>query len=79
MNIGEKYWLTILVTFCRYLSILMMGSGIGFIIAGYYVNPWFYAGLATWPLFIMWGIVNINYLRAMVKTYRLEFSKILEK
>lgn len=78
MTLGEKYWFTILLTFCRYLSVLMMGSGILFILTGYYVSPWFYLGLIIWPLFIMWGIVNFKYVRAMIKANRLEFSRILE-
>lgn len=78
MTISEKYWFTILFTFCRYLSVLMMGSGIAFILTGYYISKWFYLGLALWPLFIMWGIVNFKYVRAMIKVNRLEFSKILE-
>ena len=78
MNIREKYWLTILLYFCRYLSILMMGSGVAFILLGYYYNYMFYFGLATWPLFLMWGIVNIKYIRALTKVNRLEFSKILD-
>lgn len=78
MTISEKYWLTILITFCRYLSIIMMGSGVLFILGGYYISYWFYLGLIIWPLFIMWGVVNFKYLRATVKANRLEFSKILE-
>ena len=78
MNISEKYWLTILITFCRYLSILMMGSGVAFILLGAFVNPWFFVGLTSWPLFIMWGIVNIRYLHLVTKARNLEFSKILE-
>lgn len=79
MNLSEKYWLTLLLTFCRYLSILMMGSGVSFLLLGYYIDKWFYVGLATWPLFIMWGIVNIKYLRAITKMNKLELSKIMEK
>ena len=71
MTLSEKYWLTILLTFCRYISILMMGSGIAFLLSGYYVNQWFYLGLVTWPLFIMWGIVNIKYLRAIYRSNKL--------
>ena len=78
MTISEKYWLTILITFCRYLSIIMMGSGVLFILGGYYISYWFYLGLIIWPLFIMWGVVNFKYLRATVKANKLEFSKILE-
>ena len=78
MTISEKYWMTILFTFLRYLSIIMMGSGVAFILLGYYVNIWFYFGLAIWPLFLMWGIVNIKYIRALTKVNKLEFSKILD-
>ena len=78
MTISEKYWLTIFFCFLRYLSIIMMGSGVAFILLGHYINYLFYFGLATWPLFIMWGIVNIKYIRAIIKARRLEFSKILD-
>ena len=78
MTIKEKYWLTILFYFLRYLSILMMGSGAAFILLGYYYNWYFYLALAIWPLLFMWGIVNIKYIRAMTKSNRLEFSKILD-
>ncbi len=78
MTIKEKYWLTILFYFLRYLSILMMGSGVAFILLGYYYNWYFYFALAIWPLLFMWGIVNIKYIRAMTKSNRLEFSKILD-
>lgn len=78
MTIKEKYWLTILFYFLRYLSILMMGSGVAFILLGYYYNWYFYFALAIWPLLFMWGIVNIKYIRAMSKSNRLEFSKILD-
>ena len=77
MNLGEKYWLTILLTFCTYISILMMGSGIGFILLGYFYNSWFYLGLASWPLFIMLGVVNIKFLRIVTKMNNLQFSKIM--
>ena len=79
MNITEKYWLTILLTFCRYVSIIMIGGGAGFIPLGIYVSPWFFIGLAVWPLLIMWGVVNLRYVRALVKVNRLEFSKITER
>ena len=79
MTIGEKYWLTLLLTFCRYLSILMMGSGAAFLLLGYCIDKWFYGGLVSWPLFIMWGIVNIRYLRALTRMNKLELSKIVEK
>lgn len=79
MNIGEKYWLTILLTLCRYLSIIMMGSGILFVFAAYYITEWFYLGLIVWPLLVMWGVVNMKYLRILERTYRLDFSKIVEK
>lgn len=79
MNINEKYWLTILLMLCRYLSIIMMGSGILFVIAAYYITEWFYLGLIVWPLLVMWGVVNMKYLRILERTYRLDFSKIVEK
>ena len=79
MSIKEKYWLTIMFYFLRYLSILMMGSGVAFILLGYYYNWYFYLALAIWPLLFMWGIVNIKYIRAMTKSNRLEFSKILDQ
>lgn len=78
MTLSEKYWLTIFFTFLRYFSILMMGSGIAFILLGYYLNPWYYAGLAAWPLFIMWGIVNFRYIAALTRFHRLEFSRVEE-
>ena len=65
MKLHEKYWLTILFTFLRYLSFLMFLGGIGFIIAGRLVNSWYYLGLALWPLLIMLGIVNLKLWRAM--------------
>lgn len=78
MSIQEKYWLTLLFTFLRYFSLLMMASGAVFIVLGYYVNYLFYFGLFVWPLLIMWGIVNIKYIRALTKVNKLQFSKILE-
>ena len=78
MTLREKYWYTILLTFCRYLSVLMLISGGAFILLGILVNPWFYIGLAIWPLFFMWAIVNFRYVRALVKVNRLEFSKVTE-
>ena len=78
MTISEKYWLTILFTFLRYLSIIMMGSCVAFILLGYYVNYVFYFALAIYPLLLMWGIVNIKYIRALTKVNKLEFSKILD-
>lgn len=77
MGLSEKYWLTILLTFCTYVSIVMMGSGIAFILLGYLVNSWFYLGLAAWPLFIMLGVVNIKFLRVVTKMNNLQFSKIM--
>ena len=79
MSLGEKYWLTVLITFCRYFSVIMMASGVVFVLLGYYVNRWYYIGLISWPLFIMWGIVNVNYLRAITKMKGLELSKIVIK
>ena len=78
MEIKDKYWLTMLFMFLRYISIIMMGSGVAFILLGIYINPWFFAGLAAWPLFLMWGITNIKYIHALTKKNKLEFSKILE-
>ena len=77
MTLAEKYWMTVFLTFLRYFSILMMISGVAFILAGHFVNPWIYLGLFSWPLFIMWGIVNLRYIRAITKVHRLEFSKIV--
>ncbi len=65
MSLWEKYWLTIWFVFLRYFSVLMIGAGIGFIVAGHLVNPWWYAGLAVWPLLIMWGIVNFKYIHVL--------------
>ena len=76
MKLYEKYWLTILFTFLRYFSFLMFLSGVGFIIAGKLVNNWFYLGLASWPLFIMLGIVNLRYIRVLARHYNLIGSKI---
>ena len=76
MKLYEKYWLTILFTFLRYFSVLMFLSGAGFIIAGKLVNSWFYLGLASWPLFIMLGIVNLRYIRVLARHYNLIGSKI---
>lgn len=78
MNLTEKYWLTILLAFCRYLSIIMMGCGIAFIFLGIYINAWWFVGLAIWPLFIMWGVVNFKYVRVLTRVNKLEFSKIME-
>ncbi len=72
MTLSEKYWLTVLLTFLRYISILMIGSGGAFLFVGYYVNKWFYLLLITWPFLIMWGVVNLRYLRAVHKKYELE-------
>ena len=71
MKLSEKYWLAILFTFLRYFSVLMFLSGIGFIIAGKLVNPWFYIGLAVWPLFIMLGAVNLKYIHLLAKNYNM--------
>ena len=77
LTLTEKYWLTILFVFLRYFSILMYGSGIGFIIAGILVSPWWYLGLASWPLFIMIGVVNMVYICALTKHHRLQFRHIV--
>ena len=77
MSITEKYWLTVLMMLCRYFSIIMFMSGIAFIITGVYVNHLWFIGLASWPLFIMLGITNLQYIRAVEKSNGLQFSKIL--
>jgi len=77
MRLAEKYWLTILMMLCRYFSIVMFMSGIAFILLGVYLNHWWFTGLASWPLFIMLGITNLKYIRAIEKSNNLEFSKIL--
>lgn len=77
MTLTEKYWLTLLFVFLRYLSILMFGSGIGFIIAGLLVSPWWYLGLASWPLFIMVGVVNMVYICALSKHNKLQFRYVV--
>ena len=71
MTLAEKYWETVGFMFLRYLSVLMMASGVVFILLGYYVNPWIYTGLASWPLFIMWGIVNFKYIHVLSDAHRL--------
>ena len=78
MKLSDKYWLTILFTFCRYFSIIMFLSGIAFIIAGCLVNPWYFTGLAAWPLFIMLGIVNLRYIRLLARHYKLVGPHILD-
>lgn len=79
MSFSEKYWLTILLTICRYLSIVLIVGPAGFALAGYYLHNWmWYLGLAAWPLTIMIGIVNMRYLHLLFKTKKLEWSKILE-
>lgn len=77
MKLYEKYWLTLLFTFLRYLSFIMILSGIGFIIAGRIVSPWYYFGLAGWPLMIMLGWVNLKYIRILARNYNLVGSKIV--
>ena len=58
----ERYWRSILFAFLKYISLLMILSGVGFIIAGRIASPWFYMGLLSWPLFIMLGCVNLKYI-----------------
>lgn len=69
MKLYEKYWVAVLFTFLRYFSVLMFLSGIGFIIAGRLANPWWYLGLASWPLLIMLGAVNLKYINLMARSY----------
>ena len=76
MTLSEKYWLTVLLAFCRYISILMIGGGTPFFLLGYYINKWFYLGLTIWPLLIMWGIINFRFIRVLEKAYKVELSKI---
>ena len=76
MTLTEKYWLTLLFTICRFLSILMLGFGIPFIILGIVVDPWFFTGLAGWPFMLMWGIVNLRYIHVLIKKNHLELSKL---
>ena len=76
-SIAEKYWLTVFLTFLRYLSVLMIISGAAFIIAGYLASPWFYMGLLAWPLFIMLGVVNLRYIHVLTKVNKVELNKIL--
>jgi hypothetical protein len=77
MSIGEKYWRAVLLTFLRYLSILMIISGVGFIIAGRIASPWFYMGLLSWPLFIMLGCVNLKYIYIINRVDREELKKTI--
>lgn len=77
-NMGERYWYAIWITFCRYISIMMMLSGVVFILLGHYINNWLYLGLLAWPLFIMWGIVNIRFLRAVARSKRVDYSSYFE-
>ncbi len=72
MKLCEKYWTAVLFTFLRYISVLMFLSGIGFIIAGKIVNPWFYLGLALWPLLLMLGVVNLKYINLIEKNYNIK-------
>lgn len=77
-TIAEKYWLTVFLTFLRYLSFLMMISGVAFIIAGWIANKWFYMGLISWPLFIMLGVVNIRYIHYWTKVNNAELNKMFK-
>ena len=64
------------VTFAG-IFVLTFAIGVGFIIAGKLVNPWYYLGLALWPLLIMLGIVNLKYIRVLARHYNLVGSKIV--
>lgn len=77
MTISEKYWKTIFFTFLRYFSVLMIISGVAFIIAGRLASPWYYMGLLSWPLFIMLGVVNLKYIYILSKVNREELHRIL--
>ena len=77
MTIGEKYWKTISFTFLRYFSVLMIISGVAFIIAGKIASPWYYMGLLSWPLFIMLGVVNLKYIHILSQVNREELNRIL--
>ena len=77
MSIAEKYWKTIFYTLLRYFSVLMIISGVAFIIAGWLANPWYYMGLLSWPLFIMLGAVNLKYIHILTKVNRDQLDKIL--
>lgn len=77
MTLTEKYWLTLLFVFLRYVSIMMFLSGVGFILAGWLASPWWYIGLASWPLFIMIGVTNLVYIAALTKHHRLQFRNIV--
>ena len=79
MDLCWKYCLTILITFFRYLSILMMLSFIVWIVLGQYIDPWYYMGLFSYPLLLMWGIVNVKYLHIAYKVKGLEYAKVLEE
>lgn len=71
MSLSEKYWKTVFFTILRYFSFLMFLSGIAFIIAGKIINPWYYLGLFSWPLFIMLGVVNLKYIHILVQEHHL--------
>ena len=78
MSLGEKYWLTILLVFCRYLSVMLFVGPAGFVLAGYYINWLWYLGCLIWPLTIMIGMVNLRYLRILSKKHKLGSNQILE-
>ena len=78
MSISDKYWKTIFLTILRYLSILMIISGVAFIIAGWIASPWYYMGLLAWPLFIMLGAVNLRYIHIFAKVNRCELNDLLK-
>lgn len=77
-NLAEKYWVTVFLTFLRYVSILMICSGVGFILAGYFANAWFYLGTISWPLFIMLGIVNLRFISFWTKANRFEMKDFVK-
>lgn len=78
MSLGEKYWLTILLVFCRYFSVMLIIGPAAFIPVGYYINWLWYLGLIIWPLTIMIGIVNMRYLRILTKKFKLGCHQIME-
>ena len=67
MTITEKYWLTILLTICKYLIFVFFIGPAGFCWAGYYIDKMWYLGLIIWPLTIMLGCVNLRYIRFIYK------------
>lgn len=78
MSLNEKYWLTILLIFGRYLSIILLVGPVGFILAGYYFNWLWYLGLIGWPLTFMIGLTNFRYLSLLTKKYKLGWHQVME-